>query len=988
MMWKGLLVFWLTMGLPMLSMAAPRLQTLMPPRIHYQPESLLLYAGQENVLGAAFVRQSSEGPGQIFNLVHKNNLWSQPASSFALPNGNLLFLHDVQRLSGGIPVMLFSWDKTDYIRLFNITIDPSNPPPPNTPFPYPQEELQRLMDQNRQLFYSLYVNGSWSAPIPISGTYRPIKAALSTGPDNSAVLVFLRDEDGNEDTSADSELYALIYLANHWSTPVRITHNSQLEQHFQATYANGRYLMVWSVDQDNDFNTQADKRIYFAAVSPEGSLTTAATPVIPLLTDRLAPGFTLGSWRGDGVLLWTAGEAAAGSSGRPVWQSRFNGSWSAPVDTGVKTGLLTQGVLFERNNNQLFVFRDGGVLRTAVYNGETWLGGNILYDLTETGIDFSEIGFLYDGSESLTLGMLGHVPSGNMTAEPAPNEPDGLFHIRLVLRPDLAVTSIQSTPTVKKLGGEVQIDAQVANEGVFPSGAFTANFKKGDEILRTISGESLDPGQNRTISTTITLNSVSLPLEVEIVSSVQELKTENNRMGHLIQVRPDYSVREVKKKDETTLVAMIDETKGVATAAVSVVFYLAQEEAEPVLLAEKTFDPNIALPVEVTWEAMRNRQESFRIEVKVNHERKVTEDDYANNIGSYTFNPLPDLIVSDVSIQDDLMQLKIVNQGDKPVERVDLLITDDPQTASQTELSSENPPAYFEGVVMGYLNEKQVSLHLSERGLSGDHVYAVINPFGAVAESNRNNNLVRTRRANTAFKKAALKLVNVQPGCDAAQVSVANDGEAPAITSRVELMNNQRLVLADRVLSGISPGESRAAQFEALTAGEYTLKLIDPVSKWDVPEVTVQIGVPQEEVCDGVDNDCDGETDEGLVNCRVLVKQGEEGGTGPEEVVGSGPGPSGEGGTEPGTGPAVAGTGDGAGGGSGPGSDGGLGGDVTPIGGNPAPKGPQGFGLGGKCSLTPHAEPSSYRVDAAVLAVLLFILMAVRFYLVKPGRRL
>lgn len=807
--------------------AASSIQMLIPPQLKHARESIQIFDDLEGNLHLAYAKQEAGKPGSLFHLVRKGGVWSS-SMSVPLSNGNFVRLHSVETLSNGTPLMLLSWDKVDYLTLFNIAVDLNNPPAPNTLFPVPQEELLRLMDQNRQLFYRLYVNSKWTDMIPIPGTFRPKKAVLEIGPDNSAVVIFSRDHNEDASVLSDDELYAMTFHDNHWSAPVRLTTNAQLEVNVQAKWVGDRYLIVWSVDQDNNLVTKQDKQLFFAAVGKNGLLLNAAAPITQLFEYQ---GFSypiLGVHGDNGMLLWRSIEQTPeGEATEVVWQQKFSGSWSLPADTNISLTGMHEAAVFEAGADCLAVLSDGTRIWTLFYNGLEWTGGKEILNIGKSGIQHQEIGYVYR-SGAVDIGFIARMASGQSVE---PSTPSGIYYASVPVLPDLAIAAIQDGPSIKRIGKSVTIDMEIMNIGGVPSQDYSVEISSDGQLLESLQGGSLLPGKSELLSVELSMTKPYLPLDINLISSSLEMSSENNQEKYIVQVLPDYRVQDVKISDTGEFIALIEELKGVAAPPVTVDVSLVAGGVRTAL-AQMTHDPRKDDVVIIDGVALPANEEPYQIEMKVNGDRVVKEDRYDNNTGSFIFDPKPDFVISAIHSANDQLQVTVENMGRSVTNQVTLIVTDDPNIATQD--APQAPLPHTETISFQNGNQQTLSIDMSGLSLEGDYLYAVINPYGVHEESDHNNNLVRFPRQTTISKAHQLVLDNPEGECGRIKVTVANNGMAPAVYSYVELYDEQMNVVARKTASGIDPESFQRITFANADPGDYLLRLVDPARASEV----------------------------------------------------------------------------------------------------------------------------------------------------------
>ena len=99
------------------------------------------------------------------------------------------------------------------------------------------------------IFVATWDGTQWSAGQPTVVT-DDAGLSLAYYDDTQAVQVYARDLDGNPATDADQELYAVTWDGLAWSTPARLTNDSQADSSPHVLYdANGQVHVFWLKDQ-------------------------------------------------------------------------------------------------------------------------------------------------------------------------------------------------------------------------------------------------------------------------------------------------------------------------------------------------------------------------------------------------------------------------------------------------------------------------------------------------------------------------------------------------------------------------------------------------------------------------------------------------------------------------------------------------------------------------------------------------------------------
>lgn len=844
------------------------IKNLVVPRINTSFESIQLYQDQEEKLHLAYGRQNLRDAGALFYKVkNEEGQWSSSAL-LPLANENIHQLQSIKKLSQATPMALIKWDPTDYIQLFNIQIDPNNPGPEELPLPVNDDEMERLIDLNSKLFYSFYINGSWSNLIPLAGSQSALKAVMEVGENNTALTVFWKDGDQNLETVNDIEIYASVFHNKHWSQPLRLTNNNQAEYEVKMTFVNGQFLIVWSVDNDNNMLTRNDRRIYYATVSSQGALQTAASPLTPLIESHEMPHLSLGRFGNVAQLLWTEGLPAEEEERRQVKSSEFNGQWSAPLDTTLRAYPISESLLTEGPSGRVFLYYDGGAVHGAFYTPEEgWSELSFpLFNAFESGFRMSDLILHQENENRLHIAWQGYIPS--MEAQSLyPNIPEGIYYTDKKMLPDLSISLLDDFPPFKEVGKNVELKVTVENKGIYPSNNYTLHLISEGEVLEIVEKASLFPGKTEVITINLNMTKPYLPLNIEIQHEGEEVNINNNFKTHILKVEPDFYIQSIEKRDEETLVVDVRESKEIAANPITVDFYLIENNQKQ-HLDQKIFNPNDANPLLFVWEDMADKEGYFQIEVSLNNSRTVNEDDYGNNTELYTFNPLPDFFLENLSHNNGQVALDLKNKAQLKIDQVRLIASDRPEIASQIQVDPENEPVYSELIDLDESQNTRVTININDLQIEGRYLYLVVNPYGEVMESDRNNNLARLPITidTDNIKTAHLSLGSPSASCSEALVELVNEGEAMAFYTRLQIFDLENRLVDEKIVAELGPESSQLVVFDGLSAASYRINLINsnPNDQLSVSEMNVEVGIPQEEVCDEVDNDCDGQINEGL----------------------------------------------------------------------------------------------------------------------------
>lgn len=828
--------------------AQAEFELLDPPLLSTAPTGLEFVADSRGRLNLVYLSKHSDDPGQLKYLIHDADYWSSPVDIDMLQQ-NKLDIAGITSLSNGFPMLLLKGDNTDYAALLNL----SAPPPPQddeTVEIIPgmsNADLETLLDDNQRLFYSFLTNGGWSSPIPVGGSSRADNPVLASGTQGNALVLFSRDVDKDVSTSADRELLFTGFNNNFWSTPTRLDSNSLPEFNLQLVYAGGQFVAVWTTDEDNDFTTRDDWRFQYAVFDADGQLASQGevfnqdlTDAVPLLVES----------GGQPTLFWQSEPISADDSRRPLMMSTFSGSWSAAVESGLIGLQILQARIYPVAAGEMMVYFDGGVVVAALNTGGGWQQAGVLADLNLAEQSVAELTHYYDTDASaLWLAISAHVPAVGETGQGG-DSGDGVYAARIPLSYDLAPVVAANRPYVKILDEQVVVDFSVGNLGAFPSPGFSASIRRDNVVIASLAGQPLAPGAVQEFSHSLTMDQATIPLVIEVNPGSGDSNTDNDQLNYSIKILPDFQVRGIERQGSDQLVVDISERKGISAPPVVVDFFLIQPGRRD-LIATGQFDTNIDEPMIIQSAELSGLSGDHQILAQVNPARDVEEDDYSNNQAVISFEANPDFIVSRLDGDPDKIYLQLRNQGNLAAAQIDLLVTDDPAAAASAGLPA-SPWFYQDNITLAANGE--VDLEIVRAGLpdiTGSTLYAVVNPIGQYAESDRNNNQAKLIVATTENgvppggeeNTPLLGFSSVNGWCQNLQVRLANSGTASAISPRLELLSADGLLLAQKSIPIIRVDESVEVLFNGLSAGDYSVRAIyrNAISTETVIEQTVTL---------------------------------------------------------------------------------------------------------------------------------------------------
>jgi hypothetical protein len=755
---------------------------------------------------------------QMFYLNQNGGQWLTPIG-IPFPNSNEKKILAVKQLSNGKPMLLLSGDDTNYLKLLNLTTPLPSPDPNGNLVPgMTNSDLANIVYQNQRLFFSFNDKSGWSIPMPVPGTFRALDAILEPGINNDALIIFSKDGDKDPMTVRDIELYAALYTGIHWTEPVKLTSNSQTEYDLQAKWIIDRYVITWVQDEDNNPQTQNDKKIYYAEINSTGAVLQSARPVVSDFQHNAFP--VLGSNNNQGVLLWTV---PGDNSQYALWEADYDHGWSKPQSTGLMVPQMGQARLFTLNQVLYLVYSTNNLLYVAINEGNGWHSPGPVADLNQSGLDIDEMGYYADLKGILNVAIAAQVPLPGRGSTDENKTGDALYYTSFGLGPDLSINSCDISPSTRHIGSQCKLKFSVGNRGYLSSQPFEVAISKDGQILEKLSSPALVPGGSTSFTVDLTQDHAASPLELSVISS-NDLNPNNNVYKLMMSVQPDYEVRSVTRTSPTVITARVVENKELAAASVPVDFYLAVG-TEMTKIGSSLYDPRADLPVTVSWPGLSNITSPFQIIVEVNQERKVAEDNYLDNKGSFVYNPLPDFIIPDFWFTKERIHLLVENRGELAVPNVELLLTENPDTVTQGKDQAAGKLLYFKTISLNGAPEVTVDILRKDLpSFSGINLYAVVNPYGAIGEGNPNNNMAMALEMKDAPGSPRLVFEKIKAKHQKIVARVANQGDGSVTALRVELLNNKQQLLASHIIPVLRFKHKQKVRFENVSPGTYILR--------------------------------------------------------------------------------------------------------------------------------------------------------------------
>ena len=785
-----------------------------------------LYEDGSGRLALGAFRNRNDGPGQITLRSLENGAWSSP-SVLEIEGGNLRMLQDASTLTSGRPMLVFTWDPTDYVQLLGLQ-DEVEGLAPEDPFPYPADELFDLMGRMSRVHFSVEVDGRWTEPLPVHGTRRARAARLVAGPDDGALLLVLKDEDEDPETAWDIDLYAVVWQGDRWTEPARLTDNDVLEVGAQALFAGGVWTVTWGVDGDSSPDTPADKEVLAVQLSADGvpldepvSLSgpfEAPMPPSPLLVvEQDAPAVL---WL-DAPLQLPEGIdpqlVAAHGPARPLVRSRLAGTWSEPSVCSLRATAPLQGLAVELPDGEGgLVIRQGTRLVLATPGDGDWYAGPPVFDSVDEGFVIQDWDALVRSDGVLHLAVTGRTaPGGGSSADP-----EALRHDAVALQPNLGVLAVSSPSRRLEVGDPLPLVVTVRNDGLVATGPVTLQV---DEELFDL--PPLHPGQLEQVELELEVTGTGQRVVAAAVHDEPDADPSDDSLSWPVPLLPDYQVRQVWI-EPGRVVADVRETVGLSSAPVPVSFRLETVDAQ-LELGQAIFDPRDARPVSVQWPGIEEVPPPVRLVVQVNGERTVLEADYTDNVGSFQDLGLPDFTPTTAAVEEDGVRLEVRASGRAPAS-VEVLLTGSPEEAAASLRTgwAEAP-------------DRTWTVELDESGAgalrapipddAGLFVWAVVNPGQSVPEASRADNILRFSRHRRPRASAELIFVESVEVCGVLTLSFANQGQAPSLAAYVTLVDTETdLPMAERVVPVAEVGDQVLVSFDSLQDRSYRAVLRRP----------------------------------------------------------------------------------------------------------------------------------------------------------------
>lgn len=790
------------------------------PLYERSPERLSFYVDESGDPGLAYKYRDSSTTGDVLYTELSNSNWIEPQATNLL-NMNEFQLSDIVSLNATSNMLLMRGDDTDYLKVFGLSAPP--PEPANDTAPVipgiSNDELDEIINTNQRLFFSIKTATGWSASQFIPGTNKAINARLYSAADDTAIAIYALDPDNNTATVNDIELYYVYYKNNVWSSPVKLTTNAQIDYAVDATYANGQYIITWIVDQDSNMSTTNDSRIYYSAVASSGLISKTATPAF--ITANPSPIYVVGRAGQTPLLIWSDNLT---DGTQVLKESRYiTGVWTTPTISPYVQSRFTKGKLFDVNGDLVFVHQLGGRISIARHNGVGWSHIDEITEITDKTINVSEIDFSIINNE-LWIAYSGRTSIVNEGLDP--DIGDGLYIGKYPLSYDLNVNLVYTSPGTINVGDPVVLNFEIDNKGITDSPAYNLDLYQSGSLLTSLNGISLAPNAVKKFKHTLTPQSVSTNIRATIVADALDIDVDNNSKEYKLTSRPDFYIKSVTKTGVTTITVDARERKGLtASSSPKLDAFLIQGNVKT-LVSSGVYDPASVDPVIFDIPQLSIITGNYKIQLEINSAKSVVEDDYTNNIKVYeaVVATEPDYRIDDITISATDVIVNVSNAAVLNSSVVDLLITDDPlQAAQQTVILV---PWHFVSVTLDATGKSTITIPRSSLpAITGQYLYAVINPYNTILETDRNNNLEQALVAPVVTQSglASVSIISQQYGCENLGFDIMNTGSAPAKQVTTTITNFDGMVVASNQLPLLATGVSENIVFHNIAPANYTV---------------------------------------------------------------------------------------------------------------------------------------------------------------------
>jgi hypothetical protein len=436
--------------------------------------------------------------------------------------------------------------------------------------------------QRQEIFYSVYSNTVWSAPIRLTNDLVPDGLPALAGSADGAVLAWTRDTDGDSHTRSDQRIavsrfdpamrqFGLFQLltggAGGLNADVRVAYDSSMTP--TVPY------VVWVNDADANLTTADDRHLAIASFESANWMTQTLQS-LPARVD--SPSISAGA---DGVRLTflvrdVAADGKAGLIGvnGALWTARlFTGTWTGtPVqDEHGGTVYAEQPLLANNAGETLLLTRRFGAPDTTAALGQISLSrlsnsnqfSAPLYVTDDPHENWQQAIAINPVSRQAVILKVGRVPGAaahraqmgiaplstvaatQATAQPTAatvnSAADPVESLAVVATADPALDPLQVSATVPAIGQPVTVTATVRNVGRDVASNLTVTLYRGLPGSGTLIGVqningSLAMNASASLAFTLTTPGGELPLYAEVTTTGANATTTDDRVSIVLGI--------------------------------------------------------------------------------------------------------------------------------------------------------------------------------------------------------------------------------------------------------------------------------------------------------------------------------------------------------------------------------------------------------------------------------------------------------------------
>jgi PKD repeat protein len=260
--------------------------------------------------------------------------------------------------------------------------------------------------KNVDLRYAVWNGTQFSQPQTLtSNDVLDRFAALASDGAGRIMAVWVSDKDGGPLTVDDGDLYYALWDGASWSTPKKIAGDAGVASTPALVFHGGRAVLVFVKDSDGNVLTREDHRLYFTTF--DGMNWSAIRPVTGGTFREESPSLAVDEL-GLVNLAWISKEAGKGERERDVVElsKLVDGSWSSPqpVAGGFDIGVVN--LLIRRGYIPAVVWTDTAHRSTSTVYYSTYAGVWSEPKLfTKEGFDHLEMAVDIDGAASVLMAV-------------------------------------------------------------------------------------------------------------------------------------------------------------------------------------------------------------------------------------------------------------------------------------------------------------------------------------------------------------------------------------------------------------------------------------------------------------------------------------------------------------------------------------------------------------------------------------------------------